>query len=1180
MKKHKQFVHLHNHSHYSLLDGSATIDALIKRAVELQFPAIALTDHGTMSGVIEFYQKAIKAGIKPIIGLEAYVAPESRHKKEKVVKSGKKQINAYHLILLAKNEEGYKNLIKLSSLSYTEGFYYKPRIDKELLIKYHNGLIATSACLQGEVAYNIVHNNMMGARKAAYEYKEIFGDDFYLEIQYHKIEDEKKATKGILSISRELGIPVIVSNDTHYLRKEDSEAHDILLCLQTGKVVSDTDRMRYEPEQFYLKSYEEMQETFGNIPGAFENTIEIMNKCTLEINFGSSKLPAFNVPGGVDVKDYLRTLAMNGFKERFPNGNDEALQQLENELNVINSKEYSGYFLIVQDFIKFAREQDIEVGPGRGSAAGSLLSYVLKITDINPLEYGLFFERFLNPERKSEPDIDVDIEDTRRDEVIEYVKSKYGENKVSQIITFNTYKAKGIVRAVGRAMGISLKLTDKLAKLIDDALMNYKESNIDIPLSQVFKYNPEAESFVNKNKDLKKLWEISLKLEGVNSNAGKHAAGVVISDKDLTEYVPIMLSTRDNVYITQFDMDALHDLHMLKMDFLGLKTLSVIKNCIQQIEKTENIRIDWENIPLTDKKTFHLLQKGQTKGIFQMESGGMRDLLKKMKPTKFADIVVSNALYRPGPLKSGMVDEYIKRKNGAVKINYIHPVLKPVLEETYGVIAYQEQVMKITQVFGGFTLGGADEVRRAMSKKSGAEMQELKEKFISGAKKNGYNPKLADEIFSLLAEFAGYGFNKSHSVAYAMLTYRTAYLKAHFPVEFMASILTNEMKDLKKIHANISECKKLKINVLSPDINTSFSYFVSIKEKDKKVIKFGLAAIKNVGAKLIDAIVKEREENGLFKNIIDFIVRLDSHLLNKRTVESLIKAGAFDSISSTRKQLIDNYERIFKESVKIKEQQESGQFGLFSSNSNDNSNGYGNILNSIINKNEEWDKTTLLRNEKEVLGFYISDHPLHGKEKAIKKLTNIDLNNLDAYNDGFNVKLVGIISEFKAITTRENKKMAFIKIEDLSGIIEGVISPELYKKIESKLFFTNNNELILNDQEPFYFKGTLSKRNRGPSIKLRNIYFLTEVKKETLIKNIYLNIPENKCYDKEFLYKINDIILKYNHVNGQTSVFLNFITNSQYKVKMALPQNSKITFTEDFFTEIKNLIGENNIITD
>ncbi len=1177
MKTHKQFVHLHNHSHYSLLDGSATIDGLINRAVELQFPAIALTDHGNMSGAIEFYKKAHAAGIKPIIGLEAYVAPESRFKKEKTKKQNEKQINAYHLILLAKDEEGYKNLIKLSTLSYKEGFYYKPRIDKELLRKYHKGLIATSACLQGEVAYNIVNNNFMGARKAAYEFKEIFGDDFYLEVQYHKIEDEKKAAKGILKISKELNIPVIVSNDTHYLLKEDSEAHDILLCLQTGKIVTDKNRMRYEPEQFYLKSYEEMYELFGEIPGAFKNTIEIMDKCNLELNFTQEKFPKFNLPSGVTAEEYLRTLAMAGLKKRFPDGDEEALKQLETELDVINNKGYAGYFLIVQDFIKFAKSQNIEVGPGRGSAAGSILSYVLEITDINPLKYGLFFERFLNPERKSEPDIDVDFEDTRRDEVIEYVRNKYGDNKVSQIITFNTYKAKGIVRAVGRAMGINLKLVDKLAKQIDIAISNYKDSSIDIPLSLVFQNNPEAERMVNKDEQLKKLWEISLKLEGVNSNAGKHAAGVVISDKDLSEYVPLMLSTKENAYITQYDMDALHELHMLKMDFLGLKTLSVIKNCLYQIEKTENIKIDWDTIPMDDKETYKLLQKGNTKGVFQMESAGMQNLLKKMKPTQFSDIVVSNALYRPGPLKSGMADEYVRRKNGEVEVDYIHPVLKPVLEETYGVIAYQEQVMKITQVFGGFSLGEADLMRRAMSSKSQEVMEEQREKFVKGAVANNYDEKLANRLFDLLKEFAGYGFNKSHSVSYAMLTYRTAYLKAHYPEEFMASILTNEMKDLKKIFANIVECKKIGIDVLAPDINTSFSYFVAVKENNKKVIKFGLAAIKNVGAKLIDAIVEEREKNGHFKDFIDFIVRLDSHLLNKRTIESLIKAGAFDKISPSRKQLLDNYDILLKEANKIKEQKESGQMGLFASNDSNNSMGVNNIINSILKNNEEWDKATLLRNEKEVLGFYIYDHPLHGLEDKINRLTNINLTNIDFYEDKYPVKLVGIISEYKEITTRDNKKMAFIKIENLDGLIEGSIGPELLPKVKNKLFFAANTELLLNDQEPFLFRGELVNKNREPSIRIKSIFFLSEIKDNITVENVYINLPGKFIKNKEVLYKINDTVLKHSSGGAKTNVFIN-TSASGYKIKFTLPENTRINATEEFVKDIENILGDNTVI--
>ncbi len=1182
MKHHKPFVHLHNHSHYSLLDGAGKISDLIKRAVELQFPAIALTDHGNMCGVIEFYNEAVKNGIKPIIGLEAYVAPESRFKKEKkIYNPNQKAVNAYHLILLAKNKEGYSNLVKLSSLSYQEGYYYVPRIDKELLQKYHKGLIATSACLQGEIAYHIVHDNMMAARKAAYEYKEIFGDDFYLEIQYHNIPEEKKAAKGILKIHKELNIPIIATNDTHYILREDSEAHDILLCLQTGKKVTDTNRMRYEPEQFYLKSYEEMEKLFGQIPGALQNTIEIMNKCTLSLEKGENKLPEFQIPPGFTQKEYLRKLAMEGFKKRFPDEDKIALEQLEKELYTVDKMGFNGYFLIVQDFIKFAKKEGIEVGPGRGSAAGSILSYVLEITDVNPLKYGLFFERFLNPGRKTMPDIDVDIEDTRRDEVIEYVRNKYGKDRVSQIITFNTYKTKGIIRAVGRALDIPLKTVEKIIKMVEIAIENLNNDE-EVALKNILKHNNDLKEYINSDKTLKKLWEISLKLEGVNGNAGKHAAGVVIADRPLIEYVPIMLSTRDNVYITQFDMNTLKYLGVLKMDFLGLKTLSVIKDCINQIKETEKITIDWNKIPMDDEKTYNLLQKGETKGLFQMESSGMRNLLKRMKPTQFSDIVVSNALYRPGPLNSGMADEYVRRKNGEAEVKYLHPDLEEALKETYGVVVYQEQVMQITQKFAGFSLAEADDIRRAMSSKSPETMEKMKQKFIEGAAKLKKDKNLAETIFNQLAEFAGYGFNKSHSVSYAILTYRTAYLKAHYPAEFMASVMTSEMNDINKVFANMVECKKLKIKVLPPDINSSFSYFVANKiknesGKEEKVVKFGLAAIKNVGAKLIDAIVEERKKNGIFKNFLDFLIRLDSHLLNKRTIESLIKSGAFDNLGISRKQLIENYDKLASEAHKIKEERESGQFGLFSSNkSNNDKNNFDEILNSIITSNEEWNKIELLKYEKEVLGFFISDHPLNKYKREIKKLTNINLAEIDTYPDKYQVKLVGLITGIAEKKSKDGKKFAILSIENLEGLIEGKIFSDIYEESISKITDNINGNLILKDTEPFFIKGELTKiKGKLLNLIIKKITPLKEIKNNDLISKVNITLSNSISLNEKSLIKIRDIIVRY---EGKSKISLNLKING-YNILMELPA-IKVNPSPEFIDEISSIIGKDNIYLD
>jgi len=1152
--KHKPFVHLHTHSHYSLLDGAIKIPDLIKKANELQFPAIALTDHGNMFGAIEFYQTAMKNGIKPIIGIEFYVAPDSRLKKEKKAE-GKE--SPYHLVLLAKDIEGYRNLIKLSSIGYIEGFYYVPRIDKEVLKQHSKGLVALSSCVQGEIPRNIIEDNEINARRVAYEMKEIFGEDFYLELQYHHLPEEEKAIKGLLKISKDLSIPVVATNDIHYLTPDDYEAHDILLCIQTQKTVNDKDRMRIKTNEFYLKSYEEMQSVFAEIPEALKNTIEVMEKCNLTLNFGKHRLPRFETPDGLSPDEYLEKLAIEGLKKRYPDDYQDKLENLKYELKVVRDMHLSEYFLIVQDFIEFARSRGIMVGPGRGSAAGSLLAFCLGITDIDPLKNGLFFERFLNPERVSMPDIDVDFEDTRRDEVIEYVKKRYGEDRVAQIITFGTFKAKAVVKGVARALGISFNEANALTKLIRDD--NLKDA---------WENSKELQKIINKSEKYKKLWEISLKLEGIISNAGTHAAGVVISNEPLINYTPFFYQAKTKSIVTQFDMDTLKEIGLLKVDFLGLKTITVIKETLRQIKENENKTIEIESIPFDDKNTYKLLQKGVTLGIFQVESQGMRRLLQRVKPTKFSDIAVLIALYRPGPLRSGMDEMFIRRKNRLEEVRYIHPSLKPILEETYGVIVYQEQVMKITQVIGGFTLGQADLIRRAMSGKDPEEMERQKKLFIEGAEKNKFSKNLAERIFQDIAQFAQYGFNKSHSVAYAVVTYRTAYLKANYPYEFMAASLTSEIgKKVEDILKYIKEAQKLKLEIMPPDINTSDVVFKARKIKtpegeEKKVIIFGLASIKNVGTKVAELIVKEREQNGEYKDIMDFFLRLDSTVLNKKVIESLIKAGAFDSLKIPRKYLMLNFESLIKEAERRKEEKEEGQINLFGAADRSYVTAQTDFKDT---KTDEWDLKEKLRYEKEVLGYYWSAHPLDAYKNIVKRVTNINLEELDKYPEGYKCCLAAVVTSIqeRVLDKKEDRRIAYVEIEDKNGNIEVNVMPDLYEKTKD----------ILKGDDPIILKGTLKKE--GDEIYKIDATDILPVHKFDKIKPraVHIKIPYTIAGDERILKKVRDILLQN---QGQTSVFLHFVDEKK-KIVMRTPPTLFVNPSDKLVQQITQVIGEDSV---
>ncbi|MGH7771937.1 MAG: DNA polymerase III subunit alpha, partial [Candidatus Binatia bacterium] len=927
--EHSRFVHLHCHTQYSLLDGANKIEPLLERVKELKQPALAMTDHGNMFGAIEFYSEALRHGIKPIIGCEIYVAPTSRFERKGVDK-GNKEYN-HHLILLAMNMEGYRNLCKLVTAGYMEGFYYKPRVDKELLKEHNRGLIALSACLQGEVASALWADQIEKARTAAETYASIFGDRYYLEVQDNKLSQQEKVNSMLVELGRELSIPVVATNDCHYREREDSEAHDVLLCVQTGKTVQDENRMRMATDELFVKSAEQMKKGFDYYPEAVERTLEIAGRCNLELEFGNYHFPRFDSPKAMSLDDYLDELAHKGLAERLegPQNSESRIQNPESrklyeerlnfELSVIKGMQFSGYFLIVADFINYAKDHGIPVGPGRGSAAGSLVAYALKITDLDPIRHGLLFERFLNPERRSMPDIDVDFCIRGRDQVIQYVKQKYGSDKVAQIATFGTLKAKAAIKDVGRALGFSFAETDAIAKLIPAPKQGF-----DYPLTDAIKMEPRLQGLMKSDPRVQDLIGHALRLEGLTRHTSTHAAGVVLSNLPLVDHVPLYLD-KDGGIVTQFDMESVEKIGLIKFDFLGLKTLTLIHDCLKLIQASRGSEIDLNSLPLDDKQTYRLLCSGNTTGIFQLESAGIREMTVKIRPNCFEDLVAILALFRPGPLDSGMAEEYIKRKHGREKIRYLHSSLEPILKDTYGVIVYQEQVMQIARELACYSMGEADILRRAMGKKDPEEMASQRERFIQGARKKKIDARKAAEIFDQMETFARYGFNKSHSAAYALISYQTAYLKAHYPVEFMAALMSSEMGNTDKVIKNLAECREMGIEVLPPDIDESRSDFTPVGNK----IRFGLAAVKNVGEKAVEVILQSREREGAFKSLFDFCRRVDLSAVNRRVVESLVKCGAFDSTGVSRAGMMAALDDAIKMGQSYQKGRQSNQIDIF-----------------------------------------------------------------------------------------------------------------------------------------------------------------------------------------------------------------------------------------------------------
>ena len=1153
--KHAEFVHLHVHTQYSLLDGMIRLDELFKKAKEYRMPAIAITDHGNMFGAIDFYQKAFKQGIKPIIGCELYVAPQSRFDKS----ASSIGETSRHLIVLVKNMQGYKHLMKLTTAGYLEGFYYRPRVDKELLKECHEGLIASSACLHGEIADLIVRGNMDGAKNAARFYKEIFGEDnFYLEIMENGLPEQKIANAGLIEISKELSIPLVATNDCHYLAGEHAEAHNILLCIQTGKTIEDTDRMHLGTEQFYLRSPEEMQQLFSLTPQAISNTVNIAERCNLSLEFNKFYLPNFVIKNPEEtLDDYLERKAREGLEKLIPiivkdTKKDETIirekyeKRLSEELGIIKNMGFAGYFLIVSDFVKHAKHNDIPVGPGRGSAAGSLVAYALRITNIDPIRYDLLFERFLNPDRISMPDIDIDFCPEGRDEIINYVTQKYGQDKVSQIITFGKMQAKGVIRDVGRALNIPYGEVDKIAKLVPNVL--------NITLDDAVKMEPRLALEEKNNPQIAKLMTMCRILEGLNRHASTHAAGVVISDVPLVERVPLC-SPKDDI-VSQYSMNDIQSVGLTKFDFLGLKTLTVIKNALNFIKQSKGIEIDIDNLPLDDKETYKLLMRGETDGVFQLESSGMKDIMVNMKPDRIEDVIALIALYRPGPMK--MVPEFISRKQGKTKISYELPQLETILKETYGIILYQEQVMQIASVIGNYSMAEADILRKNMSKKNAAGMLEKeKPKFLEGAKKQRINETKARKIWEQMETFGGYGFNKSHSASYAIITYQTAYLKAHYPVAFMAALLTSDKDNRDKIIKYMSTCKEMGINILPPDLNESQRDF-SISGEN---IRFGLAAIKNVGLAAIDSIISVQKDVK-FSSFMDFLTRVDMRKVNKRVIESLIKCGAFDSLGYKRRQLILHYEGAMEEAGRKQKDRESSQSSFFDQFDSSGASKENGLKPYEIPDMPEWEQKELLSIEKETLGFYITGHPLLDYADRLKLVTNADSSNLSSKKDKDTVTVAGVVSNINERPTRRKDIMCYITLEDLQGSVNVIFFADTYKKFYS----------LLHAEEPVVVTGIIDIGDESSKIIAQDAVPLSK-SMENPYKQVRFMINADKA-TPENIMSLNEAIKKY---SGKYDGYMHII-NGKSETIVYLGDQSRLDISDKLKKEIDGIMGEGTTV--
>jgi DNA polymerase-3 subunit alpha len=1159
--EHSRFVHLHCHTEYSLLDGANKVDKLFERIKALKQPAVAMTDHGNMFGAVEFYREAMSHGIKPIIGCEIYVAPTSRFEKKGVDKGPKEYNN--HLILLAMNKEGYRNLCKLVSLGYMEGFYYKPRIDKDLLRELNGGLIALSACLQGEVSQALNYGVYEKAKAAAETYATIFGDRYYIEIQDNKLAEQEKVNRQLVELAKELSIPVVATNDCHYGERADFHAHDVLLCVQTGKTVSDDNRLKIETDELYLKSADEMNQGFDYCPGAVERTLEIADRCNVDIEFGKYHFPNFTPPKEISLDDYLDELAHQGLEQRLEGIIDAELrksyvERLEYELDVIKRMQFPGYFLVVADFINYAKENGIPVGPGRGSSAGSLVAYALKITDLDPIRHVLLFERFLNPERRSMPDIDVDFCIRGRAQVIQYVKDKYGADRVAQIATFGTLKAKAAIRDVGRALGLSFAETDAIAKLIPAPKQGF-----DYPLTEAMKMEPRLGEMMKNDPRIKTLMDHALRLEGLVRHASTHAAGVVLSNLPLVDHLPLFVDKEGGI-VTQYDMSCVEKIGLVKFDFLGLKTLTLIHDCLKLIEITRGETMDVNRLPLDDKKTYRTLCNGNTTGVFQLESTGIREMTVKIRPNCFEDLVAILALYRPGPLDSGMAEEYIKRKHGKEKIKYLHPLLDTILKDTYGVIVYQEQVMQIAQVLGGYTMGDADILRRAMGKKDPQEMAAQRERFVDGARAKKIDEKKATEIFDQMETFARYGFNKSHSAAYALVSYQTAYLKTHYPVEFMASLMTSEMGDTDKVIKNLSECRAKDIEVLAPDVNESRADFTPIGDK----VRFGLAAVKNVGEKAVEVILESRSKDGPFSSLFDFCRRVDMTAVNRRVIESLIKCGAFDATQVSRARMIGALDDAMKTGQSHQRDESSHQIDIFAmlGTPAKGASKPGDVYPQVT----EWTSQETLTFEKEALGFYITGHPLDKFDRVLNRITSGTISVLKEKAQPGEIKMGGVVSALKLRNTKKGDRYANFNLEDKTGFIEVITWPDTYKRSAE----------LLGADDPIFVKGRLEVGEERMQVIANEVVLLAEAAKNQ--KNGHANGKSNGNGEKIHLYvresevsadelvRLRDTLLDY---PGPATVYLHMLASANGETIIELPEQVRIASSQELTATVERLFG-------
>ncbi|MCG3176476.1 MAG: DNA polymerase III subunit alpha [Candidatus Omnitrophica bacterium] len=1136
------FVHLHVHTQYSLLDSACHIEDLMERLKELKQSACAVTDNGNMFGVVEFFGACKKAGVKPIIGAEVYIAPQSRFERATHGLQGA----SYPFVLLCKDDTGYRNLIQLVTIGYLEGFYYRPRVDKETLKKYSKGLIALSGGLRAEIPHQLNLGQQENARKAVQEYIDIFGkEDFYIEIIRSGLREQDRINADLVRLAREHGVGIVAANDVHYLKREYARAHEIAVCIQSQANLDDPGRMRAQTDQYYLKSAAEMRELFKDLPEACDNTLAIAERCRLDLDFTKTYVPIFEPPSGKTHADYLRELTYEGLAKRYGVLDQKIRDRAEHELATIEKSGYTSYFLIVWDFVHYAKSKGIPVGPGRGSAAGSIVSYALGITDLDPLPYGLLFERFLNPERVSMPDIDIDFCFERRDEVIQYVTDKYSKDNVAQIITFGTMMAKAVIRDIGRVMGLPYGDVDKIAKLVPQEL--------DITIDKALEKEPDLAKLYKENPKVAELIDSARVLEGMARHASTHAAGVVISQKPLREHVPLF-KTGDGQISTMFGMESLEKIGLLKMDFLGLRTLTVLDDAVKIVRRTKKTEIDWSKIPLSDPKTYDLLSRAQSIGIFQLESSGMRDILQKLKPNTFEDLIAVLALYRPGPIGTGMVDDFIKRKHGVVPIVYDHPLLEPILKETYGVMVYQEQIMRIANALAGFSLGKADNLRRAIAKKKEDVMRQVREEFVAGCQHNHVDRRIAEKIFNFIDYFAGYGFNKSHSAAYALISFRTAYLKANYPTEFMTALLSSEKDNTDKIVLYIDEAKRMGIQVLPPDVNQSFPQFTVVGDG---TIRFGLSAVKNVGQSAIDQIIQGRIKKDRYKSFFEFLETVDLQVCNRRVIESLIKCGAFDTMGLFRSQLFEMLGKALQVAAERHKDRQKGQRSFF-----DAMGGGGDFHAGAyeVPNIPEWPDAERLKNEKDMIGFYVTGHPLDRYQKELKSYSSVNTQSILQRKQGDEVVIGGLITKLKITTTKKTmEKMAILSLEDLLGAVDVLVFPKTYKDTAS----------AVSDDNIVFIRGVVDTKEQAPKLLANEITPLPEVHKK-FTRAIFVRLPAQDT-PEDRLKGLQKVLSEH---PGDTPVYLEFADGQQVRSQILVERRLFVKPCEQLVAALQGVVGD------